>query len=177
LANTELYNLSTDFNNIPVGTNNNYWGTSTTYPTENGYNLATGLGSPKSSLVPDMINPPPTNTPTITPTPTNTYTPTITPTPTNTPTPPTTTTSYAYPQPAHGGQVNICYNSPIAQQVRINIYSISGQQVDSVMDNPVDSNQNRVTISLQGFVPSVYFYIINGLSSGVLAKGKFLVVP
>jgi subtilase family serine protease len=42
LANTELYNLSTDFNNIPVGTNNNYWGTSTTYPTENGYNLATG---------------------------------------------------------------------------------------------------------------------------------------
>jgi subtilase family serine protease len=167
---------SNDFNDINDGSNNNLSG-SGLYPAVTGYDLATGLGSPKCNLIADMINPPPTNTPTITPTPTNTYTPTITPTPTNTPTPPTTASSYAYPQPAHGGQVNICYNSPVAQQVRINIYSVSGEQVDSVMDNPVDSNQNRVTISLQGFVPSVYFYVINGLTSGVLAKGKFLVVP
>jgi hypothetical protein len=132
-------------------------------------------------LVADVITPLSTNT--ITPTPTVTRTPTITPTPTatftvtNTPTPPTTNTSYAYPQPAHGGQVYLVYNSPIAQQVRINIYSLSGQEVDSVMDTPQASNANRLLISLQGFVPSVYFYVINGLSTGVLAKGKFLVVP
>ncbi len=164
-----------DFNDITTG-NNNASG-SGLYPAATGYDLATGLGSPKCNLVADMINPPPINTPTITATPTITNTPTITPTPTNTPTPPTTNTSYAYPQPAHNGQVYIVYNSPIAQQVRINIYSLSGQQVDSVMDSPQASNQNRILISLQGFVPSVYYYIINGLSSGVLAKGKFLVVP
>ena len=181
-----LYNLASnattyanDFNDIQTGNNNSSG--SGLYPAVKGYDLATGLGSPKCNMLTDLIAP--LNTNTVTPTPTNTRTPTITPTPTMTPTitmtptPPTTTSSYAFPQPAHGGQVYICYNSPIAQQVRINIYSVSGQQVDSVMDNPVDSNQNRVLISLQGFVPSVYFYVINGLTSGVLAKGKFLVVP
>jgi subtilase family serine protease len=181
-ANYYLYSLPNDFNNISDGSTNNYWGTTPNqYQAVAGYNLTTGLGSPKCNLVADVITPLSTNT--ITPTPTVTRTPTITPTPTatftvtNTPTPPTTNTSYAYPQPAHGGQVYLVYNSPIAQQVRINIYSLSGQEVDSVMDTPQASNANRLLISLQGFVPSVYFYVINGLSTGVLAKGKFLVVP
>jgi len=187
LLNPYLYNLASnattyanDFNDIKDSSNNNASG-SGLYPAVAGYDLATGLGSPKCALLTDLIAPLSTNT--ITPTPTITNTPTITPTPTNTPTitntptPPTTNTSYAYPQPAHGGQVYIVYNSPVAQQVRINIYSLSGQEVDSVMDNPQASNQNRILISLQGFVPSVYYYIINGLSTGVLAKGKFLVVP
>jgi subtilase family serine protease len=185
-ANPYLYNLavnnySGNFNDVTTG-NNDYWGNNPTfYQAGTGYDLATGLGSPKCALIAAIITPLTTNT--VTPTPTVTRTPTITPTPTatftvtNTPTPPTTNTSYAYPQPAHGGQVYLVYNSPIAQQVRINIYSLSGQEVDSVMDTPQASNANRLLISLQGFVPSVYFYVINGLSTGVLAKGKFLVVP
>jgi subtilase family serine protease len=184
--NPVLYNLSSippsyanDFHNIKDSSTNFYYWPSQTgpYTAVSGYNLTTGLGSPKNNLIADSINPPPTYTPTITNTPTITPTPTNTPTITNTPTPPTTTTSYAYPQPARNSQVYIVYNSPVAQQARINIYSLSGQEVDSVMDNPQASNQNRILISLQGFVPSVYFYVINGLSSGVLAKGKFLVVP
>jgi subtilase family serine protease len=186
--NPALYNLASnsvtyarDFHDVITG-NNNYSGANPSeYAAAATYNLATGLGSPGCSIIGDIIAPLSTNT--ITPTPTITNTPTITPTPTNTPTitntptPPTTTTSYAYPQPARNSQVYIVYNSPVAQQARINIYSLSGQEVDSVMDNSQASNQNRILISLQGFVPSVYFYVINGLSSGVLAKGKFLVVP
>jgi len=187
LLNPYLYNLASnattygnDFNDIKDSSNNNASG-SGLYPAVNGYDLATGLGSPKCALLTDIVAPLSTNT--ITPTPTITNTPNITPTPTatptitNTPTPPSTNSSYAYPQPAHGGQVYLVYNSPIAQQVRINIYSLSGQEVDSVMDTPQASNANRVLISLQGFVPSVYFYVINGLSSGTIAKGKFLVIP
>jgi subtilase family serine protease len=184
-ANPFLYNLAStsyasNFNNIPVGSNNNYWGTSSTYPTTGGdYNLATGLGSPKCALIADIIAPLVTNT--ATGTPTQTRTPTITPTPTNsptitnTPTPPTTTTSYAYPQPA-SGQVFICFNSNTAQQIQINVYSFSGQLITSVTDNAQNSNQNRIPISLQGITPGVYFYVIRG-SGGVMCTGKFLAVP
>src|SRR5665213_4170 len=61
---------SNDFNDITTG-NNNLSGASTLYTAVAGYDLATGLGSPKCNHVADMINPPPTNTPTITPTLTN----------------------------------------------------------------------------------------------------------
>jgi subtilase family serine protease len=181
LYNLALTNYAANFNDVTSG-NNDYWGNEpVSFEAGTGYDLASGLGSPKCALIAAIITPLSTNT--ITPTPSPTHTPTITPTPTatptvtNTPTPPTTNTSYAFPQPAHGGVVNLMYYSPVDQQVRVNIYSISGQMVDSVTDNPVASNANRLQISLQGFVPSVYYYVINGLSSGVIAKGKFLVVP
>jgi kumamolisin len=186
LANLALYsmagaNYANDFNDITTG-NNNYWGTNTSlYASGTGYDLTTGLGSPKCNLMADMVGAMATNT--VTSTPTNTRTPTVTPTITNTPTItdtppiPTTTSSYAYPQPA-SGQVYLIYNCTLAQPIRINIYSISGQQIASITDNAQLSNENRASVSLAGFAPGVYFYIINGLSSGgVIAKGKFLAVP
>ncbi len=102
--NPTLYNMASkpatyaaDFNDIQDGSNNNYWGTNTNiYKAVAGYDLCTGLGSPKCSMINDILQIPPTatptytntitNTPTLTCTNTITNTPTITPTPTNTPT-------------------------------------------------------------------------------------------
>ncbi|HTA77439.1 MAG TPA: protease pro-enzyme activation domain-containing protein, partial [bacterium] len=163
-----------DFNDITSGNNNTSGSGSKVYSAVTGYDLATGLGSPKCNLIADIINPPATNTPTVTPTPTISPTPTNTPTVTNTPTPPSTNTSYAYPQPA-SGQVFICFNSNTAQQIQINVYSFSAQLITSITANAQNSNQNRVPIPLQGITPGVYFYVIRG-SGGVMTTGKFLVV-
>jgi subtilase family serine protease len=104
LANPSLYNLASDattyandFHDVTTG-NNNYWHTSSTYPAASGFDLASGLGSPKCNLIADMALAAPTVTltftVTLTPTITNTrtVTPTKTPTLTITPTPTVTLT-------------------------------------------------------------------------------------
>jgi len=181
LANYYLYNLASnattyanDFNDIADGSNNNYWQLNTNlYKSVTGYDLTTGLGSPKCNLIANLVSNLATNT--ITPTPTKTYTPTNTPTDTNTPQPPTTTTYYAFPQPAHGS-VSLLYNSTTTQSIKIDIYNLMGQLVGTFTDNAQNYNQNRTTLSLQGFAPGVYYFVMTG-SSGLSIKGKFLAEP
>ncbi|HTC22270.1 MAG TPA: S53 family peptidase [bacterium] len=80
--NPTLYNLGSnpvsyanDFHDIQDGSNNNYWGTNPNlYKSVNGFDLTTGLGSPKCNLIDDILG--------ISPTPTFTSTNTFTPTPT-----------------------------------------------------------------------------------------------
>jgi Pro-kumamolisin, activation domain len=84
-ANPALYssafnNYSNDFNDVTTG-NNNYWGTvPSQYQAVAGYDLATGLGSPRCNLFSDLVS----FGPGATSTPTQTFTPlaTLTPTPT-----------------------------------------------------------------------------------------------
>ena len=84
---TNLYSLpGSDFNDITTGSNG--------YSATPGYDLVTGLGTPKANLVVSGVlaaNGVTANSPTSTPTPTATPTPTPTPTPTSTPTHHTTT--------------------------------------------------------------------------------------
>jgi hypothetical protein len=88
---------------------------------------------------------------------------------------PTTTAAYTYPQPAQD-ILNISYPSGSTQQVRVNIYAFSGEEVDTFTANAKSGNGNLATLSVKTFAPGVYFYIIHGLGSGGLeAKGKFLV--
>jgi hypothetical protein len=83
--------------------------------------------------------------------------------------------SYSYPQPAQN-QMTIVYPSGSAQQVRVNIYAFSGEEVDTFTANAAAANANQAILSVQAFAPGVYFYVIHGLSSAeVEAKGKFLV--
>ncbi len=100
-VNNTLYSLAltpttyaNDFHDINDGSNNNYTnsGAATLYPAVTGFDLATGLGSPKGqALVSDLVGFAPTLTPTPLPCgwpgPTCTMTPTPTPTSTPTPTP------------------------------------------------------------------------------------------
>ncbi len=168
LANNGGVYTGTDFHDVQSG-NNNYWGTQPVSfaAATPGYDLATGLGSPNCNLVNNLIGLVPTNT--ITPTPTNS------PTVTNTPLPPTTTSYYVYPQPAHG-QVSIAYNSDSVQSIKITVYNLVGQLVGTFTDNAVVSNQNRTTLSLTGFAPGVYYFVMTG-SAGLTTKGKFLAEP
>jgi len=41
----------------------------------------------------------------------------------------------------------------------------------------VEFNQNRTSLSLTGFAPGIYFFILRGSSSGIMDKGKFLAEP
>jgi subtilase family serine protease len=94
LLNASLYNLASnattyanDFNDITVG-NNNYYGTDPgAYAAGTGYDLASGLGSPKTQLIYDIVG--------LVNTPTNTSTVTVTQTSTNTRTPTSTATNTA----------------------------------------------------------------------------------
>lgn len=169
LINPMLYFLAknfynNEFNDVVSGNNNISGTSSTTYSAQIGYDLASGLGSPKCALINDIVNPPPT------------YTPTPTATPTNTPLPPTTNTFYVYPQPAHG-QVSIAYNSDSVQTIKITVYNLMGQLVGTFMDTAAISNQNRTSLSLSGFAPGVYYFVMTGSVSGVMNKGKFLAEP
>ena len=84
LPNVALYTLAasptpyaTNYHDITSG-NINYWGTSSTYAAGTGYDLASGLGSPKCALVADLVGVVPTWTNSFTPTKTPTKTPTST---------------------------------------------------------------------------------------------------
>jgi len=108
-ANPALYalgqggNYTTDFNDINDGSNNNLNGNPNLFKAVNGYDLATGWGTPKGqSLINALTGLPAfacSFTPTSTLSPTRTFTqnstptPTKTPTSTSTPTPTTTTTN------------------------------------------------------------------------------------
>jgi hypothetical protein len=82
---------------------------------------------------------------------------------------------YTYPQPAQN-QLNFVYPSGSAQQVRINIYAFSGEEVATLTASAQEGNNNQASISVQSFAPGVYFYVIHAQGSGgVVAKGKFLV--
>jgi subtilase family serine protease len=95
--NADLYNIAKkdyagSFNDITTGNNG--------FPASVGYDLITGLGSPRvNNIFPPLVTPTPTPTQTPTVTPTNTKTPTQTPThtPTNTKTPTHTPTNTKTP--------------------------------------------------------------------------------
>ncbi len=84
-------------------------------------------------------------------------------------------TVYCYPQPAQSG-LNMVYPSGSTQQVRVNVYAFSGEEVATFTANAQAGTGNQTNLSVQAFAPGVYFYVIHGLGSGkVEAKGKFLV--
>lgn len=103
-ANPAIYTLAAnaahyanDFRDIADGSTNNYWSTDpTTYQSVAGYDLTTGLGTPRCTLLYDLAGVP-TPTWTFTPTTTRTFTPTFTPTITRTPTPTFTRTITSTP--------------------------------------------------------------------------------
>jgi subtilase family serine protease len=84
--NPSLYNAAlspahyaADFNDIADGSNNNYWGVDPThFQAVTGYDLCTGLGSPRCNLIWDLLGVTPTLTYTLTGTPS--CTPSISPT-------------------------------------------------------------------------------------------------
>lgn len=151
-ANPALYNLASnpatyaaDFRDIADGSSNNYWGTDPAYyQSVTGYDLTTGLGTPRCPIVYDLAGVPPptptftptfTHTPTWTRTATSTRTPTFTITPTYTFTPTHTPQEGAIrqpvlaPAPLHAGTTYCLYNIQSGSQARLEFFNIQGALV------------------------------------------------
>lgn len=153
-------NYAANFHDIPAGSNNDYWGNSSpiSFTAVSGYDLATGLGSPQCAIVSNLVA----------------FAPVFTPTPT--PPPASANMTYTYPEPA-SGQITFVYASPSAQNVEINLYTFSSQEVASFSATAANSNTNLAAESAQGFANGVYFYVVRGKgTNSVLATGKFVVV-
>jgi subtilase family serine protease len=166
LLNPVLYNLASnattyanDFNDVTMG-NNNYWHNDPTqYAAGPGYDLASGLGSPKTQLIYDVVGalntvtntPTPTNTFTVTQTPTITSTRTISPTPTitgtatMTPTITATVTPTSTPMsssflnanifnPMNGGTLTVYYGVVSVGTVKVAVYNIAGQKLQDLVN-------------------------------------------
>ncbi len=169
--NPTLYNMASqaatyaaDFNDIQDGSNNNYWGTNTNiYKAVTGYDLCTGLGSPKCAMINDILQIPPTATATptntITDTPTITNTPTITPTPTNTSTitdTPTITNTplFTYTSTFTATPTNTFTPTVTSTPTNTNIYSATftptppwyGKLV--IYPNPVSAGNTSITLPI-----------------------------
>ncbi len=171
--NPVLYNLAgnattyaNDFNDITSGSNN-YWGTvPSQYSAGPGYDLATGLGSPKCQLVLDVVgayntvtNTPtvtltpsstntPTNTPTKTLTNTATNTPTSTPTKTPTDTPTNTPTNTVTNTPTNtltNTPSNTTTNTPTATPTNTMTNTVTNTPTSTVTDTSTNTPTNTMT--------------------------------
>ncbi len=107
------------------------------------------------------------------------FAPSPTPTPYYTPTPPAALSSYVYPQPA-ARQLRIVYALPEAANTVIYIYNFSGVLVAELEHQGEAGGTNQVKLSLTGFAPGVYYYVVRGRGvTGrkiVVGPHKFLVV-
>lgn len=161
------------------------------------YTPGSPTNTPTWSNTPTITNTPtPTNTFTITYTLTITFTPTITYTPggpTNTPTntPPFTSTpttnpfatptlsslpgSYCYPQPATN-TLNIVYPCQTSDVALFYIFTTSGSLADYLTTQATVGANNQITFSTASYAPGIYYYVIRGQTSGLITKGRFMVV-
>ncbi len=154
LLNTTLYKLASnavtyanDFNDVTMGNNNYYQAAPSQYAAAAGYDLASGLGSPKTQLIYDIVGvSPPTATPTVTGTPTNTATSTATNTVTNSPTnTPTPTVTNSPTVTATSTITNTPTNTASNTSTNTATSSPTNTATDTVTDTPTNTTTNTVT--------------------------------